>query len=377
MIMNTLKTCLAIVFTFVFLHILAQGKDSKMSLFRDSTDKRFDISNWLGNKKGFLLVPTIITEPAVGYGAAAAVVFFHSSMYEKKRPPSMTGILGGGTENGTWLAGIFHAGFWFGDRVRYTGAIARTYANLGFYGSGGLGLLETPINLNLDAWILFQQMKGRIGKSDFFIGGKYILLQTDNTFETAIDIPEFTGYEFSSTLSEASLILNYDSRDNIFTPTSGYFIDVSGTYSDTWMGGDALYGRVGVDLIGYFKSGGKVNLGVRSETNFTMGDVPFYARPFVMLRGAPWMKYQDKNTTLIEAEFSIDIAKRWSIIGFTGLGTAFSEYSEFEKGKNVQTIGSGFRYFIARKFGAKLGMDFGMSQDDHGIYIVFGSSWLK
>ena len=35
-------------------------------------DHAFDISNWLGSKKGFLVVPSIITEPAVGYGLAGA-----------------------------------------------------------------------------------------------------------------------------------------------------------------------------------------------------------------------------------------------------------------------------------------------------------------
>ena len=50
-----------------------------------------------------------------------------------------------------------------------------------------------PVNLNLDAWILLQQLKGRIGNIQFFIGGKYTLLETDNTFEVPVDIPEFDG----------------------------------------------------------------------------------------------------------------------------------------------------------------------------------------
>jgi hypothetical protein len=44
--------------------------------FRDSTDGRFDLSEWLLRRKGFLLVPIIVTEPAVGYGGGASVVFF-------------------------------------------------------------------------------------------------------------------------------------------------------------------------------------------------------------------------------------------------------------------------------------------------------------
>jgi hypothetical protein len=374
--MKTIKIHALIIFILILNSIYAQENEHKVRMFRDSLDNAIDISNWLGNKKGFLLVPSIITEPAVGYGAVAAVIYFHSSIYEKGRPPSMSGAIGGGTQNGTWMAGVFHAGFWFKDKVRYTGVIARTNANIGFYGSGSLGIIESPVNLNMDAWILFQQLKGRIGKSNFFIGGKYTLLDTYNTFDTGLDTAYYQ-VETSSKLSEASLILNFDSRNNIFTPTKGFYANLSTTYSDEWMGGDALYGRIGIDLIGYFQSGNNLNLGIRSETNFTLGDVPLYARPFVRLRGAPMLKYQDASTTLVEAELSVNVTKRWSLIGFTGMGNAFKDYSEFSKGKSVQTIGTGFRYFIARKFGAKMGMDFGFSQDDFAFYFVFGSSWLR
>jgi len=73
----------------------AQERKRALSTFRDSLDHALDISDWLLNKKGFLLVPTIITEPAVGYGAAGAAVYFHSSYSAKKGPPSMSGVLGG------------------------------------------------------------------------------------------------------------------------------------------------------------------------------------------------------------------------------------------------------------------------------------------
>ena len=161
----------------ISLNIDAQDKPKKLSVFRDSLDHAIDISDWLVNKKGVLIVPTIITEPAVGYGIGGAAIFFHSSYTEKKGPPSMSGVLGGATLNGTWAAGAFHAGFWKRDKIRYMGAIAKIYANLGFYGSGNMDILgDEPVNLNLDGWFLLQQIKFRIARSDFFIGGRYLLL---------------------------------------------------------------------------------------------------------------------------------------------------------------------------------------------------------
>jgi hypothetical protein len=356
----------------------AQESRRPFAIFRDSLDHAFDISNFLLNKKGFLIVPSIITEPAVGYGIAGGAVYFHSSYSAKKGPPSMTGVLGGATQNGTWFAGAFHLGFWNHDRIRYMGAIARTSANVGFYGSGNIGILDTKsVNLNLDAWFFAQQIKFRLSESDFFIGGRYIYVKTDNTFSIPINIPEFEGIQFSSKLSEASVVIDYDSRNNIFTPDKGFFLECSGTYSDTWMGGEAFYGRISMKLIGYFPAGNKLVIGLRNESTYCLGAVPFYARPIVNLRGAPLMKYQNKNTTVMEAEANWNVYRRWYLLGFTGIGNAFSDFKSFDTGKSVRSVGAGYRYLIARKFGAQMGMDFAKSPDDFAFYIVFGCSWLR
>jgi hypothetical protein len=356
----------------------AQAKTKQISAFRDSLDGAYDMSDWLVNKKGILVVPTIITEPAVDYGIAGAALYFHSSYSEKKGPPSISGVMGGGTLNGTWAAGVFHLGFWKRDRIRYLGTAARTYVNMGFYGSGNSGLIGIEsVNLNLDAWLLIQQIKFRLGESDLFIGGRYLLFNTKNTFDIPIDIPDFTGSEFSSTLSEASLKFEFDSRNNVFTPTKGFFLGLTGTYSDTWFGGDALYGRIGLTLIGYIPAGNKVYVGLRHESNYSFGGVPFYARPIVSLRGAPLMKYQNINTMVMETEVTWNIYKRWSVSGFTGIGNAFENFADLNKGKSVATIGSGFRYLLARKLGTNMGMDFACSQDDFAIYVIFGTAWLR
>ncbi len=358
--------------------IHAQDTQPRTALFRDSLDHAIDISNWLASKKGFLLVPALITEPAVGYGLAGAAVYFHSSYSAKKGPPSMTGVLGAGTQNGTWAAGAFHIGYWKHDRIRYMGALARTYANVGFYGSGFVpGLENQSVNLNLDAWIVAQQIKFRIAETDLFLGGRYIYLNTDNTFALPIEMPEFDSLQFPAKLSEATAVVNFDSRDNIFTPTKGFFLECSGTYSDTWMGGEDLYGRLAVRLIGYFPATPRLILGVRHESSYTFGNVPYWARPIVVLRGAPKMKYQDKNTVVMEAELNWNVYKRWYLLGFTGMGNAFSDFDSYSKGKSVNSIGTGFRYKIARKFGAQMGMDFAKSNDDFAFYIVFGCSWLR
>jgi hypothetical protein len=59
----------------------AQPAD-KRSVFTDPEDGKLDASEWLLERKGFLPVPILITEPAVGYGVGAALLFFRESIGE-------------------------------------------------------------------------------------------------------------------------------------------------------------------------------------------------------------------------------------------------------------------------------------------------------
>lgn len=375
--MNSLKAFILFAFIIFSFACFSQKHNDKIS-FRDSTDNAIDMSDWLLNKKGFLVIPSIITEPAVGYGGSGAAIYFHSSYADRKAPPSMSGVFGMGTENGTWGVGIFHVGYWKKDRIRYMGAVGRMNINVGFYGSGNLGLIDfESVNLNMDSWLVVQQLKFRIGQTNIFSGGRYIYYNTSNTFDASIDIPEFNGINMESTLSEATAIINYDTRNNIFSPTKGFYLELSGTFSDTWMGSDDLYGRISTREIGYIPALEKLIVGVRNENTFSLGNIPFYARPIVVLRGAPLMKYQNKNTTVTEIQVDWNIYRRWNLVGFTGIGNAFASFDKFNEGKSVASIGTGFRYLLARKFGMQMGMDFAQSTDDFAFYFVFGTAWLR
>ncbi|MFZ0869164.1 MAG: hypothetical protein WAM90_00420, partial [Rhodanobacter sp.] len=103
-------------------------KESWWSLMHDPKDGDLDMSRWLLQHKGALLVPIIITEPAVGNGGGIAAVFFHPpSQSQDSRdageriPPDIYGVAAMKTENGSnayGLGGTFH---FDDDRWRYKG----------------------------------------------------------------------------------------------------------------------------------------------------------------------------------------------------------------------------------------------------------------
>ena len=111
--------------------------------FRDPQDGAFDISQFLASRIGFMPIPILITEPAVGYGGGLGLMFLHDHLGRRDAEgkslgtPSITGIAGGYTESDTWFAGALHFGSWYHDNMRYTGVAGGAHANLDFFGTGG------------------------------------------------------------------------------------------------------------------------------------------------------------------------------------------------------------------------------------------------
>ena len=106
-------------------------------------------------------------------------------------------------------------------------------------------------------------------------------------------------------------------------------------------------------------------------------NTPFYILPYINLRGVPALRYQGELTMLTETEQQVKIYKRWSMVGFAGIGTTVASLEEMNFGATVWNAGGGFRYMIARLLGLQMGLDFAHGPEDWAFYIVFGSARLK
>ena len=367
----------------------SQTKIEKKYLFVDTTDQALDISNFLDYPYGFFPIPILITEPAVGYGGGLGLLFIKKKKNQteaKREKPMITGIAGGGTQNKTWFISLFHFHTWKDDRIRYTGLLMKSDINIKYYGdSEGLlaGLLQNPVNYNMNAWLLFQRSEFRVVNStNYFVGLQYIMYYTKNSVDTLPDRPllnpilkKLSG---TSVVSMVTLINSWDSRNNIFTPTKGIRAVCNISYSPEFLGSSKNYGRVNPYFLGYFPFRKWLNTGWRFDYKYAFGDVPFYMKPFLDMRGTPVMKYQANNTMLAGTEWTFKVYKRWHIDAFGGAGWAFPSFSELTNSTTVANYGFGFRYLIAKKYGILSGVDFAWTnRGDFAFYIIFGNAWTK
>lgn len=355
-----------------------RAEDKPLSFF-DPEDGMLDVSDFVLNHKGALPVPTIITEPAVGYGGGLGLLFFSESIAEAAArakgtshgpaPPNITAVGGAYTENGTWGAGLAHFHTWDNDRYRYLGAIAKVDANLEYF-----GLANQPRAYELEGLFLVQQLLVRIGDSRWYVGPRYVLFDSKATFKGPV-ATELGGIERDQRIGKGGLVVDYDSRDNIFYPSRGIYAELEAQFARGGFGSTQDFNMYNARGFTWLPLARTLILGLRADTRFSTGDIPFYAQPYVDLRGVQKGRYQDRNALAAEAELRWDVTPRWSLLAFTGTGKAYGRWHSFSDAQTVVSVGTGFRYMIARKLGLSMGIDIAHSKDQNAFYIQVGSAW--
>ena len=361
------------------------GAQQDKNPFRDPQDGALDASEWLLDRKGFLPVPIIITEPAVGYGAGAALVFFRESFRERAAkvkpgerltPPDVYLAAFAATENGTKVVGGGGLVTFADDRWRWRGFVGLPDVNLDFYGVGGdTGTGERKLGYNIDGLISSQQAMRRLGETNNWIVARWIYLDLEATFDSSRPQPVLPPLARAVRSSGLGGSFEHDSRDNFFTASAGWKGMVEAMfYSPDW-GSDDKYETYRAQAFGYVPLSKQFILGGRVDGRTSRGDVPFYQLPFIELRGVPVARYQDQSTAVLDTELRWDVTPRWALIGFVGVGRAWGTTKSFGDAGVVTAGGAGFRYLAARRLGIYAGLDIAKGPEDTAIYIQAGSAW--
>ena len=363
----------------------AWAQDDNKKLFRDPQDGAFDASEFLLDRKGFLPVPIVITEPAVGYGGGAALLFFRESLREREAyvkpgerltPPDIYLAAFAATENGTRLAGGGGLVTFDQDRWRWRGFVGVPSVNLEFYGVGGeTGTADRKVAYNIDGVISSQQAMRRIGETNNWLVGRWIYLDLDATFDSSRPQPVLPALSRAVKSSGLGGSFEHDSRDNFFTASAGWKGSLEAMfYSPDW-GSDNKYETYRAQAFGFVPLSPKFILGGRIDGRTSRGDVPFYQLPFVELRGVPVARYQDQSTAVLDTELRWNVTPRWALVAFVGGGKAWGTRSTFSEAGVVTAGGAGFRYLVARRLGIYAGLDIARGPEDTAIYIQAGSAW--
>lgn len=339
----------------------------------------------------WLPLPIFLTEPAFGYGLGMALSYIHpnkegveteavpslqtpqsvaSGRQGQKAPPDITGVAGGYTDQETWFGAVGHSSSWRHDTIRYVGAAAYANVNSTYY------ILDRPLDFDLKGFGILQSLKFRLGDTRFFLGGKFLYLETESTFDLtpAVDTGIAIGDITSDNVGIAAE-LSFDGRDNVFTPNHGQLMELTAWRYDEALAGDYNYWRGNLKLLSFHQLLPQLVLGLRLEGSAVDGRPPFYAYPYVTMRGIPALRYQGKRVGMAGMELRWDILARWAVLGFAGIGKVYGDDAALETQDDIVSGGVGGRYLFMPDEGLWLGVDIARGPEDTYMYITVGQAW--
>jgi hypothetical protein len=351
------------------------------SKFFDPTDGCVDVSGFLDTAYGFVPIAKPITEPAVGAGLAGGLVFID------RNPPNASGgperpnvaMVGGfATDNDSVGGFAGHLGSWLDGRLETVVGFVAASLNLDFHGNGAdSGFTDQPAHYKLEPIGGILEARYRIGRTPYLVGLRYLYSNAQVSFAGDRVPAEAGAREFESKISGFEPAVTFDSRDNIFTPQRGDLVKIGVGLYDEIFGSSTTYQIASLTLLDFRAVTPRLTFGTNLSGNFSFGDVPFYVRPFVRLRGVEALRYAGEHAAQVEFEARWQCWRRFSLVGFGGAGVAWTNAEHFDRQQEVVSGGAGFRYEVARKYKLHVGLDVAFGPDDPIFYIVFGSAWFR
>ncbi len=336
----------------------------------------------------FLPIPIFITEPAIGEGLGLALAYFHRQKdpsgkktlaspnsigdisREQAPPPTVTGVFAAYTSNKTAATGVGHANTFKDDHIRFTGLVALADVKSTFY------LLDKPFKFNLEGTFLYQETRFRFADSRWFWGIGLSYLDASNVFQ--VELPEEVPIELlRHDLRNIGLSakLAWDTRDNTSMPNRGQLFDLAVWRYDEAIGGDFDYWNAKLKLLSFHPLNEKFVLGLRLEYSTIDGRAPFFAVPWVSLRGIPALRYQGQRVAVAEVEGRYNFSPKWALIGFIGAGSTSSNDPAFDTAQDIHSYGLGGRYRIFEAQNIWVGIDIAKGPEETNWYIQVGHAW--
>ena len=349
--------------------------------FFDPDDGQVDLSYFLENPRGFLPIPILVTEPAVGYGGGGVGMFLRPREEAGEKGWAFPDISAAGglvTQNGTWAAFAGDASRWLNGRLRTLAGAGTGQVNLDFYGLGlDRSSFDQKVRYSLQFTGAIAQVNWQLAPSSpWAIGMRYVFANVDPKLR---EEPQFPGLvdRIRVKVSAPTAIVEYDSRDNVFTPTRGLYAETSYLASREALGASDNFERFQQVLIGWYALAHDITLGARANYAWSSAGTPFFLRPFVSLRGVPAVRYQGDSMASVELEARWQFHGRWSVVAFGGAGATRTSRDAFAVSQRVGSGGIGFRYELARKFGLHAGIDLAHSPGTTAVYFQVGSAWFR
>lgn len=348
------------------------------------TVKKEDTIKKKEKKFAFMPLPTLTYDRSQGLGAGAIAMGLFKADNSKDAPLSRIMAVGNYATNDSYYMMLGTRLYLMEDKWRILAAAG--YINYNFQafqdfedaGSGGVtGIYETPYTTKGSLFAFALQRKVF---ENFYMGIGGFTMRSD----VIVTLPDNSEIVEPNNINSLSVPISYDTRNSIYNPSSGIFIDGRFSVVPSWLDNEDDFVKTMLYVNHYKKISDHKILASRFAMKANFGDVPFASQDYIGqtdLRGYTQGEYRGNQTYTAQTEFRNNFYKKWGYVGFAGLGIAYRKSEEgaaagdwYNSGaswsKLLPSIGAGARYQVIEKAGQKVnaGIDIAAGRGDWGFY---------
>lgn len=333
------------------------------------------------NENKLFAVPLVFFTPEtnLSFGAAGIYTFRFKEELKTSRPSSVQ--LGGAyTLNKQILLYLPFQLFWQNEDYFSYGEVGYFKYFFFFYGVGNEGNEGVEERFDVSFPRLRLSLLKKV-KPNIYLGFRYFFDYYDIKGvepNGLLDQGDITGSQ-GGVISAPGLIGLYDSRDNIFWPSKGYFIEGVTQVNYKWTGSKFGYSRISLDAVKYTSTKWGQVLAINLFTDLTFGDPPFNEMARIggtkKMRGYYEGRYRDNKVAMVQAEYRIPLFWRFGMTVFGGYAGVANQFNDFDLSYFKYNYGAGLRFELDRVKKLNVRIDYGVGEDTDGFYITFGEAF--
>ncbi|MDP8222628.1 MAG: BamA/TamA family outer membrane protein [Candidatus Lernaella stagnicola] len=249
-----------------------------------------------------------------------------------------------------------------------------------FYGMGNNTRLADEETFTADSFRGDLDFLRRVYK-DFYAGVAYRFEHfdiTDVEDDGLIANQDLTGDD-AGTVSQLGAVLLWDSRDSALSSRSGSLYQLTALLADPGVGSDFVYNDYLIEIRHFIPLFERHAFGVQLLSQIMTGDPPFDEMATIggsdRLRGVEQGRFRDKAALVAQMEYRFPIYWRFSGAAFLGGGAVEERFNFINLNEAHVSAGGGLRFRLTKDEPLHLRLDLGFSEDDTGVYFVFGEAF--
>ena len=171
----------------------------------------------------------------------------------------------------------------------------------------------------------------------------------------------------------------YDSRDHVFYPSKGWYIEGKVLTFQPFLGSDYDFTKGVLDVVNYAQIHKNGIIASHFNYQFAKGRVPFNMMSLLggtkRMRGYYEGRFRDNNALILQSEYRLQLPWRFGMVIFADIGQVFDRFAYMKMNEWRWTAGGGLRFMLDTERKLNVRLDYGFGKNTSGFYLTIGEAF--